>query len=107
VNSLILFLCAFVAVFALGLQSKNVNQDQHWAATFTSLLISLSNIYLYKLMPDSGWLEIASYMVGAVCGINFGMWFHRRFLKWWRGRQRRDEHADPRMCDWHPPTDTH
>jgi hypothetical protein len=53
VNVVFIFLSTFIAVFALGFQSQNVNQGHYWAAALTSVAIGASSIVLYKLMPDS------------------------------------------------------
>jgi hypothetical protein len=102
-SALLLFVCTFVAVFGLGLQSLNVNGGHHLAATLTSLAISASTIWLYKAMPGSEWVEIGAYMLGAIAGINASMWIHPR-AKAWAARRRAervaaDEHADVRFCD--------
>lgn len=79
-NALLTFTSTFVAVFALGFQSQNVNQGHYWAAALTSLAIGVSSIFLYKLMPDSGPIEILGYLVGGVTGITASMYVHRRTL---------------------------
>lgn len=79
-NAFLCFVSTFVAVFALGFQSQNVNQGHYWAAAWTSLAIGVSSIFLYKLMPESGPLEILGYLVGGVTGITASMYVHRRTL---------------------------
>lgn len=79
-NAVFCFLSTFVAVFALGFQSQNVNQGHYWAAALTSVAIGASSIVLYKLMPDSSALEILGYLVGGVTGITASMYVHRRTL---------------------------
>jgi len=129
-GALLCFGATFIAVFALGLQSLNVNQGHYWAAAVTSLLISVGHIALYKFMPGADLVEVGGYLVGGVAGITSSMWFHRRVRTWWQARrevrllrpngqphraqpwpppptQRRDEHADTYQCGWRPPTDTH
>lgn len=80
VTALMAFLATFAAVFALGFQSQNVNQGHYSAAALTSLVISVSSIVLYKVMPDSNPLEIVGYLVGGVTGITSSMYIHRRTL---------------------------
>jgi hypothetical protein len=83
-NAVILFASTFLLVFALGLQSLNVNGGHVKAAFFTSFLIGASNLVLLKLGPDaSGW-EIAAYLTGGPMGIVLSMWLHRRTI----GRKR-------------------
>ena len=105
--ALLCFAATFVSVFALGLQSLNVNQGHYWAAAATSLLIGAGHIALYKYMPSANPLDIAAYLVGGITGITASMWFHSKAKAWLKSRRRRDEHADPRMCGYRPPTDTH
>ena len=57
VNALILFFSTFVLVFALGLQSLNVNQGHYLAAAVTSFFIGTGNILLYRYMPSAGVME--------------------------------------------------
>lgn len=88
--ALLLFVSTFVSVFALGLQSLNVNQGHYWAAAATSVAISTGHIFLYKYMPDSGLLQWGGFYAGGVLGIVSSMWFHRRVKVWWaRARHRR------------------
>ena len=105
--AILCFAATFVSVFALGLQSLNVNQGHYWAAAGTSLLIGAGHIALYKYMPSANGLELVAYLTGGVMGITFSMWFHHRVKAWWKSRRRRDEHADPSMCGYRPPSDTH
>ncbi len=81
-SALLCFASTFVAVFALGLQSLNVNQGHYWAAAGTSLLIGLGHIALYKFMPGANAADIVGYLAGGVTGITSSMWFHRRFKTW-------------------------
>jgi hypothetical protein len=81
--ALLCFASTFVSVFALGLQSLNVNQGHYWAAAGTSLLIGGGHIALYKYMPGANAPELAGYLAGGVTGITSSMWFHRRFKAWW------------------------
>lgn len=96
-DALLVFASTFIAVFFLGLQSLNVNQGQHLAASVTSIFISLGHIALYKYMPTGGAIELAGYFTGGVLGINAGMWFHPRAKAWFTARRARsiDEHALP------------
>jgi hypothetical protein len=82
-HALLCFVSTYIAVFALGLQSLNVNQGHYVAAALTSLAIGASHIALYKYMPSSGPLEWLGYFAGGVLGITSSMWFHRRFKTWW------------------------
>lgn len=85
---LLCFAATFVSVFALGLQSQNVNQGHYWAAAWTSLLIGAGHIGLYKYMPNANVPELAGYLLGGVTGITTSMWFHRSVKAWWSARTR-------------------
>lgn len=79
-TALILFVSTFLLVFALGLQSLNVNGGHHKAAFVTSLLIGSMQMVMLKLGPDADWLQIAGYLAGGPFGIIASMWFHKRTL---------------------------
>jgi uncharacterized BrkB/YihY/UPF0761 family membrane protein len=84
VIALALFASTFIAVFALGFQSQNVNQGHYLAAALTSLAISTGHIALYRFMPEADPLQLAAYYAGGALGIVASMWVHRRTL----GRKR-------------------
>ena len=94
-NALILFVSTFVLVFALGLQSLNVNGGHYRAAFFTSFAIGGANMILLKLGPDASALEIAAFLGGGPFGIIISMWFHQRALAWWKAWGARRHHRLP------------
>ena len=75
-NALALFVSTFVLVFALGLQSLNVNGRHYALAFFTSFAIGAGNLVLFKLAPDATGLEIAAFMLGGPLGICTSIWAH-------------------------------
>ena len=79
-NEALLFGSTFVAVFALGLQSLNVNGGHAFAAFLTSFVIGGSHLFLYRLMPQASVSELAAYLCGGPFGIVASMWFHRRTI---------------------------
>lgn len=79
-NALILFCSTFVLVFALGLQSLNVNGGHYRAAFCTSFAIGAAQMVLLKLGPDAGALEVAAYLCGGPFGIVCSMIVHKRFV---------------------------
>ena len=83
-EALTLFVSTFVLVFALGLQSLNVNGGHYRAAFINSFLIGAAQMVLLKLGPNAGWVEIAAYLSGGPFGIVASMHFHR----WLIGRRR-------------------
>jgi len=82
-TELALFTSTFFLVFALGLQSLNVNGGHRFAAFFTSFLIGGANLVVLKLAPNSTGTEIAAYLAGGPLGIICAMKFHG----WLRGRR--------------------
>lgn len=76
-NALVLFVATFVAVFALGLQSLNVNGRHFVAAGLTSLLIGGANLVLFKSLPGpTGPAELVGYLLGGPAGIICAMVAH-------------------------------
>lgn len=74
----LLFLSAFVSVFALGFQSLNVNGGHYLAAASTSFIIGVGHIALYRMMPDADFGQLLAYLLGGPLGITASMWVHRR-----------------------------
>jgi len=77
---LILFFSTFVAVFALGFQSLNVNQGHYRAAALTSFAIGGGNLMILKMVPDGDIPAMAAYMIAGPLAIMASMWVHRRTL---------------------------
>lgn len=102
-DALIIFGATFLAVFALGLQSLNVNQGHYIAAAATSTLISTGHIYLYELMPQATLATRLGYYLGGIVGITASMWFHREVKAWWSTRKEKARRKDcPTMCGCYP-----
>jgi hypothetical protein len=75
-TALLLFISTFALVFALGLQSLNVNGGHYAAAFCTSFGIGAAHLVLYKLAPDAAGLDIAAYLMGGPFGIIAAMKAH-------------------------------
>lgn len=82
-----LFASTYVLVFALGLQSLNVNGGHYRAAFITSLAIGGSNLVLFKLAPEASGLEIFAYLAGGPLGIVSAMRAHPYIVRLY-GRRR-------------------
>lgn len=82
-----LFASTYVLVFALGLQSLNVNGGHYAAAFFTSFAIGASNLVLFKMAPDAGGIEIVAYLAGGPLGIVSAMRAHPYIVRLY-GRQK-------------------
>ena len=75
-NTLAIFASCSAVVFALGIQSLNVNGGHYAAAFVTSFLIGASNLVLYKLAPDATGSEIAAFLAAGPLGIVSAMKAH-------------------------------
>lgn len=79
-----LFLSAFATVFLLGIQRQNVHGRHYLAAIVTSFGIGTAQIFLWRLVPQAGALEIAATLAGGPCGIVAAMWAHPRMARRWQ-----------------------
>ena len=82
----LLFASTYVLVFALGLQSLNVNGGHTAAAFWTSLAIGGANLVLFKLAPDASGAEIAAYLAGGPLGIVSAMRAHPFVVRFYKRR---------------------
>lgn len=80
-NTLLLFISTFVLVFALGIQSLNVNNGHRMAAMFTSFFIGTSQMVLFKLAPEANWMEVAAFLMGGPFGIYASMVAHPHLVR--------------------------
>ena len=81
-TELALFVSTFVAVFALGAQSLNVNDGHYVAAFLTSFVIGTGNLVLLKLVPgDTTLTQLGAYLLGGPFGIIAAMRWYRWFFK--------------------------
>lgn len=81
-NVLLLTGSTFVLVFALGMQSLNVNGGHYKAAAITSFFIGAGQMVLYKLAPSANWIEITAYLLGGPAGITASMFSHKHIIRW-------------------------
>jgi hypothetical protein len=96
VTAATVFASTFFTVFALGVQSLNVNQRMFLASAVTSLAISSGHLWLYKVMPNPSWWDIGGYYAGGVIGITCSIAAHpyiKVLLQRMRAR-RVDEHVE-------------
>jgi hypothetical protein len=84
-TTLIIFACTFVAVFALGFQSQNVNQGHYKAAMLTSFAIGAGNLFILRMVPNGDAWAMAAYLSAGPLAIVSSMWVHDRTL----GKNRR------------------
>ena len=79
-TELALFASTFALVFALGMQSLNVNGGHYKAAFVNSFLIGASNLSVLKIVPHANVMEMCAYLMGGPFGIIASMWIHRRTI---------------------------
>lgn len=81
-TELTLFGSTFLAVFALGFQSLNVNNGHYFLAFVTSIAIGGANLALYKLAPDATGVQILAYLsggpLGIICAMRAHGWMRKR-----------------------------
>lgn len=88
-TALLLFASTFCVVFALGLQSLNVNGGHRLMAFLTSFAIGASNLVLFKVLPGpTAWLEIGAYLFGGPFGIVASMLAHPHLVRLMRRPRR-------------------
>lgn len=80
ISALLIFISTFVAVFALGFQSLNVNGGHYRAAFLNSFLIGAGNLAILKMVPEASALQMAAYLTGGPFGIVASMWVHGRTI---------------------------
>jgi hypothetical protein len=85
-----LFGATFITVFALGVQSLNVNGGHKAMAAITSLAIGASNLVLLKILPGpTGWAHHLGYFAGGVAGILAAMHYQPKLAAFFRRRKAR------------------
>lgn len=80
-ESLTIFLCQYLVVLLLGLQSQNVRDRKMLAAAITSLLLGVTGWLVTGIVATayhSGMLSLVffSFIVAGPCGIVSSMWLH-------------------------------
>ncbi|MHB0991672.1 MAG: hypothetical protein ACYC0M_10390 [Burkholderiales bacterium] len=80
-TELALFASTFALVFALGMQSLNVNGGHYRAAFVNSFLIGAPNLVVLKVVPHANILEICAYLAGGPFSIVTSMWLHSQTIR--------------------------
>jgi glycopeptide antibiotics resistance protein len=78
---LILFASAFATVFLLGFQQQNVIGKHYLSAVIVSFGIGLSQITLWRNVPDADLGQIIATLCGGPLGIVCAMWLHPKLIK--------------------------
>jgi hypothetical protein len=79
-TALYIFGGTFVTVFALGLQSLNVNGGHYWAAALTSFAIAGGNLVILKFVPQGEITQLLAYLAAGPLAIVASMTAHRRII---------------------------
>ena len=79
-STLLVFVSTFIAVFALGFQSLNVNQGHYKSAALTSFAIGGSNLFILKIVPDGDIYAMVAYLIAGPLAIVASMWVHQRTI---------------------------
>lgn len=80
-TELALFVSTFGLVFALGMQSLNVNGGHYIAAFITSFFIGASNLIVLKIAPSATPTEMVAYLIGGPFGIIASMITHHKLFR--------------------------
>jgi len=78
---MILGFIAFISVFLLGFQQKNVMHDKYWGAIFTSFLISMSQFTIYREVVAADTWDWVYMGIGGAVGIVSSMYIHNKLRK--------------------------
>lgn len=81
VEAAIIFVGAFVNVFLLGLQSRNVVAGRYLAAMTTSAGISLAQFIFVKFAATGSLAVLAVSTAGGCLGIGSAIWFYRNIME--------------------------
>ena len=78
---MILGFIAFLSVFLLGFQQKNVMHDKYVGAIFTSFLISISQFTIYREVVAASAGDWVYMGIGGALGIVSSMYIHNKLRK--------------------------
>lgn len=80
-DAVAIFLGAFINVFLLGLQSRNVVAGRYFAAMTTSAGISLAQFIFVKFAATGSLAVLAVSTAGGCLGIGSAIWFYRNIME--------------------------
>lgn len=76
-----MFMGSYVAVFLLGVQSRNVVAGRYVAAMLTSAGISFTQFIFVKYAATGSLLVLAITTTGGCLGIGSAIWFYRYVME--------------------------
>lgn len=71
-----LFLSAFLTVFMLVFQQQNVIHRRRWLGSATSVLIGVSQVILWRHVPDASISQLCAVLAGGPLGFNAALSVH-------------------------------
>lgn len=74
----LVFVSAFLQVFFIGMQTKNIECHQYGLAVLTSFGIGISWIYNVNRIVNNGYKEKVAYLLGGTFGIVSAMFLYDR-----------------------------
>jgi hypothetical protein len=80
-NLISIFLSSYGVVLALGFQSQIVRDKHAGTAFFTSIIVGIFQLTLYKMAPNSTMLEGIVYILGGAFGIVSSIYAHNIWIK--------------------------
>ena len=81
-TELTIFSVNYLLVFALGFQSRNVNEGHYTLAFLTNAVIGVMNAIILKLVPAAdSWTTLVAYVSGGPLGIVSAMWVHHHVIR--------------------------
>jgi len=87
----LLFLSSFSVVFLLVFQQMNVQMRAFKLASATSVLITLSQVVVFRGLAFGGVVEVAAMAAGGVLGVNASMLTHDKMIRWYKARTAKSE----------------
>lgn len=83
----LIFVTSALNVFAMGLQSQNVNGGHYVAAGVNSFFIGGLNLFVLRTIPNTDdTMVLFGYLISGPAGIVASMWFFRHPMRRWRER---------------------
>lgn len=82
-EAIAVFVVQLLYVFLLGMQSRNVNNNQMWAAMTTSAILGVFGLFMASVIARAAvaggdYRVYAAYVISGPCGIALAMYTHNR-----------------------------
>lgn len=80
-DEIVLFLSQFLLVFLLGFQSQCVRDGQYGNSALTSLLIGMSQLFQWRVMPNATPTQMIVWLCAGPLAIMASIWLHPKICK--------------------------